>query len=260
MSNRGRRITGLHERVRVEGPDARKFLDGLLSQDLEKLEPDRAVRSFLLTPQGKIRSLLWVAGEGEQVDMFTDAGIGGRVASDLAAYKIRVKAIIGQPEPVTTLVGTLPDGAVAAPLGETIRGFIVSEVDLAVMTTDEWTAMRLQAGEPVMDVDIDDKTIPQETGLVDEAVSFTKGCYLGQELVARLDSRGGRVNRHLRRLLLASSVAVPAPVTLAGDEAGELTSAATTTDGLRLGMGMLHRRVEPGAIVNVAGVDAEVIA
>src|SRR3972149_2890141 len=70
-----------------------------------------------------------------------------------------------------------------------------------VPTTNEMVLWRIRAGEPVFGIDVDEDTIPQETGLVGEAVSFTKGCYLGQELVGRIDSRG-HVNRMLRRVTI----------------------------------------------------------
>ena len=78
MSN-GRKIEGIHELVVVEGPQARSFLDGLLSQDLGGLEATRTMRSFLLAPQGKLRALLWVTGGAERVNFITDAGIGTEV-------------------------------------------------------------------------------------------------------------------------------------------------------------------------------------
>ena len=75
----------------------------MLSQDLATLDPVRTVRSFLLGPQGKLRALLWVAGTEDRVTLVTDAGLGKRVADDLRHYKIRVKAVVSEPEPVTTV-------------------------------------------------------------------------------------------------------------------------------------------------------------
>src|SRR5260370_6484549 len=86
-------------------------------------------------------------------------------------------------------------------------------------------------GVPVMGGEIDDKTIPAETGVVDRAVSFTKGCYTGQELVARIDSRGGNVPRHLRGLMLPEQAPVGAEVQVGGKTAGTLTSVAAKAGG-----------------------------
>ncbi|MGH8928479.1 MAG: YgfZ/GcvT domain-containing protein [Acidimicrobiia bacterium] len=254
-----RKITGAHELVVVEGADAKGFLNDLLSQELDRISPTLAIRSFLLSPQGRLRALLWVFGTEDRIGLIADAGVGDRVADDLSHYKIRVKATINRPVPVTTVVGSLPEGAVAAPLGEVERGFVEGEVDSHEMTRREWDALRVEAGEPVMDLDIDEKTIPQETGLVGESVSFEKGCYLGQELVARLDSRGGRVNRHLHRVELQGPVVVPAEVMVGGEAVGTLTTLAfSTTLRTHLGLGLLHRTISAGDLVSVAGVEGVV--
>jgi folate-binding protein YgfZ len=240
----GRQIEGIHELVVVEGPDARPFLDGLVSQDLTSLDSTRPVRSFLLAPQGKLRALLWITGEGERVELVTNAGWGKKLAEDLRHYKIRVKATIAEPVPVTTIVGS--DG---------FYTFSSVPVELPTMSYDEWNAMRIEAGEPVMGIDVDESTIPQETGLVEQSVSFSKGCFLGQELVARLDSRQGRVNRHLRWVRLASLPELPAPV---ADEGGFITSAAWNGNHA-IGLGLLHRRIEPGNEILVSGIRAAVL-
>jgi folate-binding protein YgfZ len=112
---------------------------------------------------------------------------------------------------------------------------------------------RIEAGVPRLGVDVDERTIPQEAFLERDAVSFTKGCFLGQELVCRIDTRG-HVNRHLR-LLRLSGDAVPDPgaAILAGDTTvGTLTSVAGVPGESRaVGLAMLRREVEPPADVLV---------
>jgi folate-binding protein YgfZ len=112
---------------------------------------------------------------------------------------------------------------------------------------------RIEAGVPRLGVDVDERTIPQEAFLERDAVSFTKGCFLGQELVCRIDTRG-HVNRHLR-LLRLSGEAVPAPgaEVLAGDTTvGTLTSVAGVPGESRaVALAMLRREVEPPADVRV---------
>jgi folate-binding protein YgfZ len=102
-------------------------------------------------------------------------------------------------------------------------------------------------------VDIDERTIPQEAGVVDGAVSFTKGCYLGQELVARIDSRG-HVNRNLRGIVVSSAVLPPlgAEVTADGKPVGVITSVGESLD-LRapVALALVRREVEPDAEVDV---------
>jgi folate-binding protein YgfZ len=88
--------------------------------------------------------------------------------------------------------------------------------------------VRIEAGIPVMGREIDEGTIPAEAGVVDMSVSFTKGCYTGQELVARIDSRGGNVPRRLRGVVLGDGTVPPlgATVQSEGKEVGRLTSVA----------------------------------
>jgi folate-binding protein YgfZ len=205
--------------------------------------------------------LLWVFGTEDRIGLVSDSGVGNRVADDLTHYKIRVKATISRPVPVTTVVGPLPVEAVAAPLGDLERGFVVGDVELPSMTLAEWETLRVEAAEPVMDRDVNEKTIPQETGLVDESVSFEKGCYLGQELVARIDSRNGRVNHVLRRVVLDGPIDVPAEVVFGGESVGKLTSSGFSEPRHSyVGLGLLHRSIEPGDTVAIGPVKGTVEA
>ena len=88
--------------------------------------------------------------------------------------------------------------------------------------------MRIEAGIPVMGRELDENTIPAEAGVVDMSVSFTKGCYTGQELVARIDSRGGNVPRRLRGVILGDGTVPPVGATVQSEskEVGRVTSAA----------------------------------
>ncbi len=158
----------------------------------------------------------------------------------------------------------VPPGAVRSDLGNRVRGFGTEDPGWQDVDEDQWDVARIEAGEPVMDLDVDERTIPQETGLVTEAVSFAKGCYLGQELVARLDSRQGRVNRNLRRVEIEggpakiSLIRAPAVAELDGEEVGVLTSIAGNDERV-LGLGLLHRRVEPGDQVRIGDRRGEVL-
>ena len=253
-------VAGTHELVTVQGPGAAAFLQGLVSQDVDILDPAKARRSFLLGPQGKLRALLWVARQDDRFDLYTDSGLGSVVAGDLAHYKIRVKAQISEPLPVWQLIG-VGGGVDASPVDATLsRSFTsVPPDDLPPLSPELWAALRIEAGEPVMGLDVDEKTIPQETGLVDESVSFTKGCYLGQELVARIDTRG-RVNRHLRGLRLTQPTAPGAVATFAGEEVGSVSSVAwSERRSEHIGLAILKRTVEPGDTVAVTAGDAVVV-
>ena len=122
--------------------------------------------------------------------------------------------------------------------------------------------VRIERGRPRYGVDIDDGTIPQEAGLNERAVSFTKGCYVGQETVARLFYKG-KPNRHLRGLRLSAPAAPGAPLTLGERQVGHLGSVADSPRLGRVALALLRREAEPGAALAVgageAGVEAEVV-
>jgi folate-binding protein YgfZ len=113
----------------------------------------------------------------------------------------------------------------------------------------EYDVARIVAGVPRLGVDVDERTIPQEAFLERDSVSFTKGCFVGQELVCRIDTRG-HVNRHLRLLRIAGDVVPEAGATVAVDDTdvGVVTSAARVPGEHRVvAMAMLRREVEPPA-------------
>ena len=136
---------------------------------------------------------------------------------------------------------------------------------LAEVGRADLEVLRIRAGWPVMGAEIGPRTIPAELGpsLISKSVSFTKGCYTGQELVARIDSRGGNVPRPLRLIEIAGAddLGPGAPVTVDGETVGEITSAAfDPVAGVTVALGPVHRRVEPPASALVAGREAAVRA
>lgn len=269
-------VEGSHEVFWVDGPDTIKFLDGQLSQDIAAMEPGQVARSLLLEPRGKLRALLWVLRGDDRVGLVADEGIGASAVEHLEQFRFRVDAVISRDDrPVAVLWGPqspealtasgLPvpigwesgDGVVVASIPVGVPRFLVlGAVDMAMarpMGLIAATTVRIEAGEPVMGVDADESTIPQETGLVPAAVSFTKGCYLGQELVARIDSRG-HVNRLLRGIVLRDTVVPPVGAELVanGEVVGSLSSVGESL-ALRapVALGTVRREVEPGAVVEV---------
>ena len=110
--------------------------------------------------------------------------------------------------------------------------------------------LRIERGRPRYGIDLDDTVIPQEAGLNERAVSFTKGCYVGQETVARLYYKG-RPNRHLRGLRLSGTAAAGAPVRLGERDLGRLTSVADSPTFGPIGLALLRREAEIGAGVEV---------
>ncbi len=164
----------------------------------------------------------------------------GIAAPPPASTGVEVFAVDWHDIPAFDVVG--PEAAVAA---------VSAAVDAPLVDAHAYERARIEAGISRQGVDTDDRTIPQEAGLELVAVSFTKGCFVGQELVCRIDSRG-HVNRHLRRLRADAGVMEPGAVVTFGErEIGEVTS---TVGGVALAM--LRREVEPGARVDVGGTAA----
>ena len=259
------RVDGLYDLVWFTGPDAITFLESLLSQNIVDQPPGTVRRSFLLEPRGYITALLWVLRGEDRVGLLTDAGYGQVVADTLARYRIRVKVDITPEErPIVTVVGPespaiegwSDEGEFTAgiPLAGNIRSVTTGDPDLPHVGTLAWTAVRVEAGEPVMGVDVDSDTMPHETGLVPQTVDFTKGCFLGQELVARVDSRGGNAPRTLMGVIITTNIIPPpnAEVVKGDKVVGKLTSPAESlTLRSPVGLALLRREVEPGDALTV---------
>jgi len=121
-------------------------------------------------------------------------------------------------------------------------------------------ALRVEAGRPWYGRDVTEANILHETGLVAECCSFQKGCYLGQEVIARLDARGGNVNKRLRGLRLTAPATDGAPVIASGQDVGVVTTAALSSRLGPIALAYIHRsHSEDGASVEVAGAPATVV-
>jgi folate-binding protein YgfZ len=192
-------ILGPRDTVVVEGPDAQSYLQSQLSQDLTALPVGGATWTLVLEPAGKVAALARVSRAGDdRFELDTDAGHGAALLERLERFKIRVKA--------TTSLVAAPDDA--PPRNERER------IEFG------WPAMghELIAGD----------TVPAGTGLTRVAVSFTKGCYPGQELVERLDSRGAEAPRTLRRLDVPDGTAEGDPIVDGDQEVGQVTTVVGT--------------------------------
>jgi folate-binding protein YgfZ len=239
--------------VRVSGPDAVDFLQGQLSQDLSALAVGASGWSLILQPQGKVDALVRVSRLGDdEVLLDSDGGWGEAVLARLARFKLRVKADL---EPWGSGCVRVLGRAEAAGPGVAfewppLRGvdLLGAEArvadDLDEAPAEAWEVLRIEAGFPAMGAELTDKTIPAEAGIVERTVSFTKGCFTGQELVARIDSRGGNVPRHLRGLVIEGAPPPPGTsVAVDGRDVGTVTSAARHPDGHAVALGYLKRDV-----------------
>ncbi|MBI2684204.1 MAG: hypothetical protein HYX33_02245 [Actinobacteria bacterium] len=132
------------------------------------------------------------------------------------------------------------------------------ELDVRLVGAAAWNALRIAAGVPWIGEDLaPDTTLVQELGLVDSHVSMTKGCYIGQETVARVASRG-RVQRNLRGLLLERPTATGAEIQRDGAAVGRLLASAVHAELGAIGLALIRREVEPGQAVRLGDVGGTV--
>jgi folate-binding protein YgfZ len=255
--------------VIVSGPDALSYLQSLVSQDLDDLADGQNVRSLLLTPQGKLEADFQLARRGDDAWLVCEGGRGDQLAAALERFKIRVQVDVALAADFRVLAVRGPmsladarDDVAVVPLPwpggdrfDLVGPLVAVEVaqtalaDAGVPLIDggDYEARRISAGIPRLGFDLDEKTIPQEAFLDRDAVSFSKGCFLGQELVCRIDTRG-HVNKYLRRLTVAEGEDPPRGAEIvAGDKAvGTVTSAAQ-----HVALGYVRREVEPPADVTL---------
>ncbi len=283
----------------VRGPEAESYLQGQLSADLSSLAVGASADSLLLEPDGKLSALLRVTRrDGQSFLLDVEGGYGDAVVARLRRFLLRSKVEIevlpwrclslrgaGVGEAAAGLLTVLAErGVVAVPFswngwtgvdmlgpGDVILGPEALDLPAGVMAcgAEAVEACRIVSGIPAMGAELTNKTIAAEAGLVERTVSFTKGCYTGQELVARIDSRGSNVARRLVGVLapegavdteqpLSRGMTLHAGEAPPGDGAaddkvvGTLTSAAWSPElGAWAALGYLHRSVEAPASVRV---------
>ncbi len=241
--------------VAVTGPEALSFVHSQISQDIEDLAVGESRWSFVLQPQGKVDGLFRVTRTGDDSLLLdTETGQGQSLEDSIGRFKLRTKAefstsntemlMLRGPGAAATADNLTAATVLPAPwTGEDavdvlsdepkldvsvlIGAVSVRDVSVREVSADEFEGLRMKHGMPAIGTDIDKSTIPNETGLLDLAVSFTKGCYRGQELVERINSRGGN-RRLLHRLSTAdgSPLSAGAAILAADREVGAATSAS----------------------------------
>jgi folate-binding protein YgfZ len=278
--------------VKVSGPDRLSWLHSLTSQHLERLAPGRTEQALVLSPQGHLEHHLALTDDGTatwiHVEPHTAKSLVDYLNSMRFMLRVEVADLSGELA-VVTLAGPLPveggifggtgaasplpaaldgDGRVAAVMGGPFGIDLIAAPDVAgqlaatspVAGMWAFEAARIAARVPRPGLDTDHKTLPHEAGLIETAVHLSKGCYRGQETVARIHNLG-HPPRRLVFLHLDGSVdrlpAHGAPLTLAdGTQVGFVGSAARHFELGPIGLGLVKRSVDPAAALLADGIAA----
>jgi len=278
-------------KLALTGADAKDFLTGQVTNDIVALTPGTGAYAAFLTPKGKMRGDLRVLDLGDQLlldcersvlqdlfDTIRTTMLGRDVQLHKRTLQLGLLSLIGPRAAQVT--GTQPgapehtcrrDGdtvVVATDLGvdlffpaerlEAVRSRAVAAgavgVDRAVAEI-----VRVESGRPRYGLDLDSTVIPQEAGLNERAVSFTKGCYVGQETVARLHYKG-KPNRHLRGLRLSAPAPTGTPLLLGEREVGRLGSSVVSPRLGPIALALVRREASPGAELAAGDAVATVVA
>jgi tRNA-modifying protein YgfZ len=299
LSSEYRRMTsgcGLLDRsergkLALLGAEAKTFLQGQVTNEIEGLGAGQGCYAAFLTPKGKMLGDLRILDAGEQILLDTERvslqqlfnmirrfSIGFQVELHKRTLEQGLLSLVGPESESVAGVSGLPAPehshvafevagaavrAIRTDIGvdllcdasdtESLRAAL-EEAGAASVSESVFECLRIERGRPRYGLDLDDTVIPQEAGLNDRAVSFTKGCYVGQETVARLYYRG-KPNRHLRGLLLPAAAQPGDEVSLDGRIVGRLGSVAQSPELGWIALALVRREAAPGATVSVgAGV------
>lgn len=276
----------------VTGPDAGEFLDGQLSVAASKIEVGAGAEALLLSPQGRLVAVGLLLRSGTDDFLYLlDRRTFDAAAERLVQFHVRVDCdVYGDDElGLWAVIGPGADDAVRAAFGVDPPPDAAPLAHLSMPGHDDWRlvrepaeglggilavcsrehpevpgavdvdpvsldARRIEAGSARFGIDYDESTVPQEAGLVPRAVDLDKGCYVGQELIERIYSRG-HTNRSVRRVRLEGD-SVPSPGALVVDSAGKEVGSLTTTAWCPSwdapgGLGLLRRELQPDSTVAV---------
>jgi folate-binding protein YgfZ len=259
------------QQIHLTGSDARRFLNGQLTADVRRLQPGEHLRACLLTPKGKIFSEVWCQVQGTSPDeafiLRVPAALGEEVLARLDRYLVADDVSLDlQPAPRLWHC-LLPhglefkNGPHLKATRRRIPGLDIPEEDwksfahdhpnLQTLTPEEAHHFRLASGEPSYPEELAAQPFPAEVGLDQSAVDFHKGCYLGQEVVSRLESVG-RVRQQLHRVVSINpdpdlAPKIGQPLFRDSQPVGQLTSWSAVEALPKIGLAMLKvTEVEPG--------------
>ena len=235
--------------VRVVGPEAAEYLQRMVSNDVEALAPGEACPALLLTAKARVIAPLVVLRRSEEDFLvLTERGLGDVVRAHLTRMRLRAQCEIEPEEHESVLVlGGAEGFATDWPDAREVLDSGLAPT----LSADELELLRIESGVPRWKHEIDDRILPAEAGLEATHVSFSKGCYPGQEPVARLHFRG-HPNRGLRVLELDQLPERDAPLLHEGREVGRVTSAARRADGSVVALAYVRTEVPDDAPLALA--------
>ena len=282
-------------KLALTGADAKTFLQGQVSNDVEALSPGLGCYAAFLTPKGKMLGDLRILDTGEELLLDTERvalqelfnmirrfSIGYDVQLHKRTLESGLLSLLGpgtdqvlgihdlpdaEHAHVATQVGDLPARAVRTDLGVDLICDAADTPALAdalaargAQPVSETVAdcVRVEHGRPRYGIELDDTVIPQEADLNARAVSFTKGCYVGQETVARLYYRG-KPNRRLRGLRLSQPVISGAQIAFGGRVVGRLASVAESPALGPIALALVRREAPPGSHVTVGADEVSAV-
>jgi folate-binding protein YgfZ len=280
--------------LRVSGRDRVRFLNGMLSADVAALREGDVAPALQLDRKGHVLALVEVialAGETWlELPASEEPGLQDALERHIVADDVAVESLTGRYAQLSiegpgAASAAAALGAPAVDAGRSARagdllwiagGALVPEgfrvlgpsaaiaelrAQIALPPIGAATAevLRIEAGRPLLGVDTGERTFPQEAGLERRAVSFKKGCYIGQEIVARIQSRGG-VNRLLVKLSADAEVTPGSEISSAGHSSGRVTSAAVSPVSGPIALGYVRAEdAEPGTAVRIGAVAGVVL-
>jgi folate-binding protein YgfZ len=235
--------------VGVAGVDAADYLQRMVSNDVEALAPGEACAALLLTAKARVIAPLVVLRRADDdFLLLTEPGLGEAVRAQLVRMRLRAQCEIESEEHESALVFGGSDGF--ATDWPEARELVDAGLE-PTLSDEELELRRIESGVPRWEHEIDERILPAEAGLDQTHVSFSKGCYPGQEPIARLHFRG-HPNRGLRVLELGELPDRDAPLLHDGREVGRVTSAARRGDGTVVALAYVRTEVPDDAPLALA--------
>lgn len=269
-------------KLALTGAGAKEFLQGQVSNDVEALVPGEGCYAAFLTPKGKMLGDLRILDTGDELLLDTERislqplfnmirrySLGFEVELHKRTVERGLLSLVGPTADevvaavpvvehghVPVVLGGVPVRAIRTDVGidllfaageaDAVRGAL----DVPPVSEEIAEVVRVERGRPRYGVELDDTVIPEEAGLNERAVSFTKGCYVGQETVARLHYRG-KPNRHLRGLRLSAPAGSSAEIVFEGRVVGRLATVVASPRFGPIALALVRREAPPGTVVAV---------